>query len=282
MKRREHSLIHFIQVSKLPGAFSPYKLSSEKETKERISLYRIVCLLERGELIARIFVSNNPSVDSFPRTKALPAIHSKMSSDQANEVNTGKKVVYTPRADIVDLFARRFVASATKKAQKPLQQLCENLPSDKETVRKLPLYNSTFEAVQWQRDNYLVGKEYADARKLERRKRTRVEPPPTMPYDSTALGSMQIIRLGSWFIPSPTVKSALLPIVVSLPNGLLHDTILNATVNALPLAQPPLDRAVKYSMLQFMGNPHWREVIKHRTKGFIGSDKDSKKGGAKK
>jgi hypothetical protein len=100
-----------------------------------------------------------------------------------------------------------------------------------------------------------------------------------MPYDATALGSIQLVHLGSWFIPSPTVKNALLPIVVSLPSGALREPILNATVNAIPLAQPLLDQAVKYSMLQFIKNPDWREVIKNRTRGYIGSARGSNQGG---
>jgi hypothetical protein len=169
---------------------------------------------------------------------------------------------------IIELLAKRLVKTATEKAQKPIQQLRENLPSNPEEIRKLPFYDATLQTLQWQRDNYLVGTDYADQRKLERP--LRISPIPRMPYDATALGSIQIVNLGSWFIPSPTVKDALLPIVVSLPSGALKEPITNAVANAVPLAQPQLDRVVKNSLKAFMQNPHWRQVIKNRTKGYIG------------
>ena len=188
----------------------------------------------------------------------------------AEEVETTqKKEKHTARQDFIDLLARKFVENATKKAEKPLQQLCENLPSNTEEVRNLPFYNSTLRAIQWQRDNYLVGKYYANQRRsiLDGDFSTGYfDTPIHMPYDATALGSVQIIKLGSWFIPSATIQNALLPIVVGLPSGALKETIVHTVANAIPLAQPPLDRAVKSSMLQFMENPHWRQVIKTRTK----------------
>jgi hypothetical protein len=95
-----------------------------------------------------------------------------------------------------------------------------------------------------------------------------------MPFDSTALGNIQIVNLGASFIPSQTIKDALLPIVLNLPSGALKNTITDAVANAIPLAQPQLDRAVKDSLLSFMDNPEMRQMIKSRAGGLVMSGRD--------
>jgi hypothetical protein len=88
-----------------------------------------------------------------------------------------------------------------------------------------------------------------------------------MPFSATALGSIQLVPLAANFIPSPTVHSLLLPIVLELPRptGPLHRIIVQAAANAIPLAQPLLDQAVKSSVMMFMENPEWRQVIKNQS-----------------
>jgi hypothetical protein len=188
--------------------------------------------------------------------------------------------LHTSRQELIGLLANGFIEKGVAKAQEPLQQVLQDLPKDPATVRNLPFYTTTLSAIQYQRDAYLVGPYYAERRRHE--KEDYLAPPPVlgqMPYDATALGSLQIANLGSWFLPSATVKDALLPIVLSLPSGALKETIVLGVVNAIPLAQPIVDQAVKSSVLDFIQNPYWRQVIKNRTKGFIGRrDDDSKKG----
>jgi hypothetical protein len=98
-----------------------------------------------------------------------------------------------------------------------------------------------------------------------------------MPRDATASGYIQIVNLGSWFIPSSTVKESLLPIVVSLPSGPLKDTITNTVCNAIPLAQPPLDRAVKNAILGFIDSPQMRQMVKNRTEKILKVNDGNKK-----
>jgi hypothetical protein len=58
----------------------------------------------------------------------------------------------------------------------------------------------------------------------------------------------------------------------SSAGGILVRTHLCGTVvNAIPLAQPLLDAAVKYILIDFMQNPMWRHAIKTQTKGYIGN-----------
>ena len=95
-----------------------------------------------------------------------------------------------------------------------------------------------------------------------------------MPFSSTALGHVQIVNIGQWFIPSTTVKDALLPIVVDLPLGGLYNVALTATVNSIPLGQPIVDKALKNTLINFMSNPYWRQIIKNQsTKGIMMSSK---------
>ena len=175
------------------------------------------------------------------------------------------------RHEIIDMIAKRVVKITQAKAEKPLTDLCEKLPSKSAEIRNLPFYGSTLEALKYQRDNYLVGTKYAEEQKLGRQLNpsSSFAPSVRMPYDVTALGNIQTIKLGSWFIPSPTVKNAALPIVVGLPGGALREPILNATVNAIPLAQPSLNQVVKNSMLQVMEDSYWRDVMKSRTNTYI-------------
>jgi hypothetical protein len=192
------------------------------------------------------------------------------NQEGTSSTSLAKEGVRRARGKLIDAFAKRIVNAATAKAEQPLQEVRKNLPSNSEEIRNLPFYNSTLDALKYQRDSYLVGTSYAETQRMPQ------EPEPAVavqsnriPYDVMALGSVQTIKLGSWFVPSPTVRDALMPIVVGLPSGVLREPILNATVNAIPLGQPSLNRVVKDSMLQFMDNPHWRKVMKSQTNTYI-------------
>ena len=182
----------------------------------------------------------------------------------------------TVRQDITDLLARRIV----RRIEQPLyetqvEQVKEKLPASKEEVRALPFYGSALNALKYQRDNYLIGPGYANRRQRLRDRGLVNYPVYRMPFDSTALGNVQIVNLGVSFIPSSTVKDLLLPIVLSLPSGALKETITDAVANAIPLAQPQLDSAVKNSLLSFMDNPEMRQMIKSRAGGLVMSGRDA-------
>lgn len=161
-------------------------------------------------------------------------------------------------------------------------------------IKDTELYKLTLHSLQWQRDNYLVGKEYADQRRHQRRgggggKKTDDTTVPAMnegvlveqraldsglspyqiPFDATAFGNIQLASLTSWFIPSQAVHYSLLPIVVELPGGYLYQPILQATANLIPLSQSNLDYVVKDQLLWFFKNSEWRSFIKSNTKGYI-------------
>jgi hypothetical protein len=156
-----------------------------------------------------------------------------------------------------------------------------DLTSNEPTMRDSGLYKLALRSLLFQRDNYLVGKDYADQRNAQRRRNQQqlvsaLPFPPSLnlpfshiPHDATALGNLQIRGLMQWFIPSPTVHRALLPIVVGLPTGALNEPILGAVANLIPLAQHNLDGVVKGRLLWFLKDKEWRGVIKNSTKGYI-------------
>jgi hypothetical protein len=166
-----------------------------------------------------------------------------------------------------------------------------DVPQNEPTMRDSELYKLALRSLLFQRDNYLVGKDYADQRNAQRRRQqllldSALPFPPSLnlpfsriPYDATALGNLQIGGLLQWFIPSPTVHRALLPIVVGLPTGALNEPILRAVANLIPLAQPNLDNVVKERIIWFLKDEHWRGVIKNSTKGYIANTyRDSPQG----
>lgn len=218
------------------------------------------------------------------------------SSENANNVVSPERILYDQaRKRLLDAVAKRLVETAEPKIRSLVEQVQDRLPKEKEQVRNLPFYNSTLQALQYQRDQYLMGTKYAEQKakqpkrqpgsELNASERTsrsfgsksnRVVTPVINPlkatYDPTSMASQQLIPLGASFLPSPTVHDALLPIVVGLPNGALREPILNAAVNSIPMAQPALNDAVKNSMIQFLSNPHWKEVVQNQTRGtLIGS-----------
>ena len=300
---------------------------------------------------------------------------SNFNGDGNNSGNGGSsnnvKLRDTLRKEFVGRLLDRnqtLIEKLTKKGETSLKELCQQqLPSNSQDVRtKLPFYQSIYEQLQYQRDTYLVGTEYADQRKIERkeeeedrkvydqyrrqrRRRRRQQQQQQfggyfeedddgeedddfhsfqqrqrllrlrrrlrqgrqalsssaaaaenenedddtpivniqswntvlqnqyrIPFSSTALGHVQLVNIGQWFLPSATMKGALLPIVVDLPLGGLYNVALTATVNSIPLGQPIVDRALKNALINFMSNPYWRQIIKNQsTKGIMMSSSTS-------
>ena len=148
-----------------------------------------------------------------------------------------------------------------------------------EEIRKTELYKLALNNVQWQRDNYLVGKEYADHRTQQRNLGSDVSVEQTaldrglfpyqIPFDATALGNIQLAALGDWFIPSNAVHYSILPMVLALPLGSMYVPILRASTNLIPLSQGNLDNVLKRQIMWILQNQEWRDLIKSSTKGYI-------------
>jgi hypothetical protein len=73
----------------------------------------------------------------------------------------------------------------------------------------------------------------------------------------------------AWFIPTDTVRQALLPIVVDLPDKVLFPIARDATVSLIASQQANLDSIIKTSLISLLKNEQNREAIKNSTQGYI-------------
>jgi hypothetical protein len=167
-----------------------------------------------------------------------------------------------------------------------ISQVERLVPHDPIALRQAPLYKGALQLLQYQRDNYLVGTEYADWRKRDRQRQEN-QPFYTpasilrrssiltdlwdIPYDATALGHGHVANLASGFIPTSTLRNVLVPVLIDLvqPTCPLYQLIQETTSNVIVGQQSNLEQTIKNQMLQFLNNPKNREAIKSSTKGML-------------
>jgi len=189
-------------------------------------------------------------------------------------------------------------------------------PPKEKTLRDSELYNYALNSLRWQRDNYIVGPSYAEARKKQRRleERTKREgfgdevavarPGALTVYDtafslvpevsasllrshmtySTAagtpsLGQAQLASLAISLLPAPITTNALRPTVLWLPSlgGPLDLPVSRAVTNLIPLSQSNLDGVVKESVVWVLRDEHWRNTAKFGAGGYVtGMERDNK------
>jgi hypothetical protein len=152
-------------------------------------------------------------------------------------------------------------------------RLDDAIPKEREALREKSLFRSTYPLLQWQRDCYLVGKDYADWRRAERQRRKQHQPTETVfdiAVDPSALGHGQLVAVAAPFIPSSTVRHSLLPLVVALPaEEYLLTPATNALVSLIQSEQRNLDSLVKTSITSYLQDSNNRIAIKHSTRGYI-------------
>ncbi len=138
------------------------------------------------------------------------------------------------------------------------------------TMRDTKFYQETLKLLQWQRDNYMVGQDFAERRQIERQSAA-----PTIAQDNVsidqaaAMQSQQLVNLAAWFIPTQTVQQALVPLVISLPSGLLKEPITTGFVNLISEQQQNLDDVFKENLTYFFMGDHWREFVKDSASRYI-------------
>lgn len=161
-----------------------------------------------------------------------------------------------------------------------LDQIDKLIPHDPIALRQSTLYKSTLHLLQWHRDNYLVGDEYAEWRKNDRLRQQKQQryfnatsvTNYNIPYNRSALCHHHITSLASNFIPSALVQNLLTPIVTGLfvkDTGVLFDPIKESTVNLILDQQELLEETMKHLLLQLLDNPRNRDAIKDSTQGII-------------
>lgn len=144
--------------------------------------------------------------------------------------------------------------------------------------RGKPAYKSVLQAAQWQRDNYFMGQRYAHKRRREREMRPNSQFLPRVNYvrsDVNAFGLVQICHLGANFIPSETVKNALVPIVLQQPRGSLYSPALRGLISLIDSQQANVDALVRNNVLNLLEQERTRKLVMKSTKGYI-ADNSSK------
>mmetsp|Transcript_17545 Transcript_17545/g.17692 ORF Transcript_17545/g.17692 Transcript_17545/m.17692 type:complete len:256 (+) Transcript_17545:322-1089(+) len=207
---------------------------------------------------------------------------SSIATTTKDEKKIGSLPKLSPRDDFIGILSDRVVEAINENLDGPIiqQTLEKYLPHAKESIRSdLPFYDSTLEILKYQRDNYLIGTKYAERKQQHRQGQFPYNRfgigSPRMPNNATAFAYIELVKLGSWFIPSTTIKDALLPIVLSLPSGALNDTITSTVSNTIALAQPSLDITMKNAILGVFDDPQIRQLIKSRTQKILRVNDDN-------
>lgn len=171
----------------------------------------------------------------------------------------------SPRDDFIAILCDRVVNAINENIDDECIE--EILPT---TTPDLPFYDSTLlYQLKYQRDLFLGGIGTYSTERSSQQQHHHQYSSTKMPYTATAFGYVELVKFGSWFVPSTTTKELLLPIVISMPSGILNDTITTTVSNSIPLAQPILDDAVKDAVIGFIDDPEVRELIKSRTQKIL-------------
>ena len=215
----------------------------------------------------RYNVNGSNTTETTTSTAQTDATHNQLSS----ATNT----------DLEDVDAKSESSSVNEHTiDGVLDQIEKLIPHDPMALRQSALYNSTLQLLQWQRDNYLVGNEYAEWRRNDRLRRHKQQrylqniavTNYDIPYNQATICHHHISSLASDFIPSGTVRNLLTPIVTGLfanDTGVLFDPIKQSTINLILDQQNLLEGTIKNQLLQLLDNPRNRDAIKDSTQGII-------------
>lgn len=156
------------------------------------------------------------------------------------------------------------------------------IPYTHKEIRETPVFRQLYRLIQFQRDQYLVGTEYATWQQNERQRCEQAaalgvaaeliiqtDPSDQLPHDPTAYGHQQLPPLAANFIPSDTVRLATIPLVTPLATDTLYPMLRQACNDIIAGQQENLNAIVKSSLLDFLQNPSNRLAIKKSTHGFI-------------
>ena len=157
------------------------------------------------------------------------------------------------------------------------EQVRNLIPEDRQKLRGTALYKEAYKGIQWQRDNYLVGREYANWRIKERYRLDRGSGTTRsiqsfvdeIQFDDSALAHPLLARLAAPFIPSDSVKNALLPLLLPVLENRLYPIAQQGLVHIVESQRDNLHHVLKGQILQFLSNPQNRANTKSSTRGYI-------------
>lgn len=210
--------------------------------------------------------------------EAKPSDDQQESAAKKSSIDTTSSSPRRPRSgltkptDDIDDNNTKNDSTYHHKLKAALDEIDRHIPFDRAAIRQSPLFGDALPALQWQRDNYLVGPEYANWRKRDK-ERGRIILNPTffrIPYDySQAMVHAQLRPILADFIPSETVVQALTPLVADLPSGILYDTISGSTIDIIQFQSTNLNYTFKDQLLSVLKDPSIRNQIKASMQGFM-------------
>ena len=295
-----------IQDTDVSSAARPIQLKAHRSLRESSSPR------QREEARLAVMVGSllfNISSDSTSTIKSDKEEGSTSGSEsKAIEATDGKFVENEKNEE-------RRKETEAKALQSAVQWISKEIPEDTDGLRQSRVYKNAKKLIEFQRDQYLVGRDYAKMAAEKRSKQQVSElpsnaentskegkrqslttrstlsslanllpqseksvepfPPSTLPYDKSALGYTQVANV---------VSRQLLPLPAvykaALPWAcrvpeLIYPRTERALVNIILGQQSNLDRILKNRLLTFLDNPRNRTAIKTSTRGFILSSSTS-------
>ena len=154
-------------------------------------------------------------------------------------------------------------ASSTDDAIRNIEaNLSTWIPSSPDALRETPIFRSAYKAIQFQRDCYILGPDYAQWRQKNPHS-------DQLPSTAHGLAHRHLTHLGGSFLPSPTVRYAALPLVASLPTTVLYQPAKNGLIGIIQGQQDNVNSILKNQILSVLDNPNIRHSIKNSTQGFL-------------
>jgi hypothetical protein len=194
----------------------------------------------------------------------------------------------TPAAPVQEVSSSKPLPPTDTRSAGSMLPIDDYLPPDPTALRQTAVYQTLYQAIQFQRDQYLVGTDYATWQQRERegheqnnkaddddgRRRVMTSTDP-LPHDRTALGHVQLAPLAASFIPSDTVRMAALPLVVALPTPtMLYPALVAVTCDLILAQQGLLDQVVRTTLLGALREPSYRMAMKKSTYGYLAATQE--------
>lgn len=153
-------------------------------------------------------------------------------------------------------------------------------------------YQNIFATVQWYRDSFLIGSDYADKRSLERsREKERIEKEknnhqlfsignynkneekniiPNSDPD-TAYAHTLLLSAGENYMRSINAVDLLRPYAtwIASSSGPMYNTAVRSMASTIPLAQSSCDWAMKENVIWVLKDEEWREFAKSITTTYV-------------
>jgi len=189
-----------------------------------------------------------------------------------------------------------------KKIENNIQSIKHNAPdnNDEHDDNKLAFtvskdsdtYQNIFATIQWYRDSFLIGSDYADKRSVERSREKEViekeknthqlfsigkqnknEEKNIIPNSDpdTAYAHTLLLSAGENYLKSIAAVDLLRPYAtwIASSSGPMYNTAVRSMASTIPLAQSSCDWAMKENVIWVLKDEEWREFAKSITTTYV-------------